>query len=117
MEMNLETLAQIPARTLKYQEFSKFPNVEKDVAFVMKKEKKSEEIENAIRKAGGKLLKKVEVFDVYTGENVAKDEKSIAYNLVFNDAEKTLSDEEIMTLFNKIIDAVTKECQVTLRSE
>ena len=105
------------AEPMKYREISKYPNVEKDLAFVMKKEKPSIEVENVIKKAGGKLLKSVEVFDVYTGENVAEDEKSIAYNLIFNDAEKTLNEEEITTLFHKIIDKVQTECDVKLRSE
>ena len=84
---------------------------------MMKREKPSEEVEEVIKKAGGKLLKSLEVFDVYTGENVGPDEKSIAYNLVFNDKEKTLNDEEISTLFHKIIDRVQTECNVKLRSE
>ncbi len=117
MELNLEELSHMKAEPMKYQEISKYPNVEKDLAFVMKKDKPSIEVESVILKAGGKLLKSVEVFDVYTGENVAEDEKSIAYNLIFNDAEKTLNDEEITTLFHKIIDKVQTECHVKLRSE
>ncbi len=117
MEINLEELAKMPSEPMKYQEFSKFPNVEKDLAFVMKKDKPSSDVESVIRKAGGKLLQSVEVFDVYTGENVAQDEKSIAYNLVFNDKEKTLNEEEITAIFNKIINKVETECNVKLRSE
>ena len=117
MEINLEELMKIENDKMKYKEISKFPNVQKDLAFVMKKNRKSEEIEEVIRKAGGKLLKHLEVFDVYTGENVAADEKSIAYTLIFNNPEKTLEEEEITNLFNKIIDKVTTECGVALRSE
>ena len=117
MELNLEELMKIENDKMKYKEISKFPNVQKDLAFVMKKNRKSEEIEAVIRKAGGKLLKHLEVFDVYTGENVAADEKSIAYTLIFNNPEKTLEEEEITNLFNKIIEKVTSECNVTLRSE
>ena len=117
MEINLEELMKIENDKMKYKEISKFPNVQKDLAFVMKKNRKSEEIEEVIRKAGGKLLKHLEVFDVYTGENVAEDEKSIAYTLIFNNPEKTLEEEEITNLFNKIIEKVVAECGVTLRSE
>lgn len=117
MEINLEELMQIENDKIKYNEISKYPNVQKDLAFVMKKSKKSEEIENVIKKAGGKLLKSLEVFDVYTGANVAEDEKSIAYTLTFNNPEKTLEEEEITKLFNKIIEKVVSECNVTLRSE
>ena len=50
------------------------------------------------------MLKAVEGFDVYTGSNVAEDEKSIAYTMTFNNSERTLSDEEVTTVFNKIME-------------
>lgn len=117
MELNLDKIANMKGETMKYKEISKFPNIQKDLAFVMKKEKSSKEIEEVIKKAGGKLLKDLAVFDVYTGENVTEDEKSIAYTLTFNNPEKTLSDEEVTEVFNKIINKVTSECNVVLRSE
>lgn len=118
MEVNLEKLLNDSnnSKKMKYKEISKFPSVVKDVAFVMDKSVKSETIENEIRKAGGKLLTKIEVFDVYTGENVGADEKSIAYKLTFTNAEKTLSDDEVLALFNKIIENVSKACNVTIRA-
>lgn len=118
MEVNLEKLLNDSnnSKKMKYKEISKFPSVVKDVAFVMNKSIKSETIENEIKKAGGKLLTKVEVFDVYTGENVGADEKSIAYKLTFTNAEKTLSDDEVLTLFNKIIEHVSNVCNVTIRA-
>ncbi len=115
MEINLEELSKMKHEGMKYQEISKFPSIEKDVAFVVKKQMRSETIEAVIQKAGGKLLKSVEVFDVYTGNNVAEDEKSIAYKMQFSDANKTLSDEEVMKIFHKIIEKVTNECQATVR--
>ena len=115
MELNLEMLSNAKHEGMKYKEISKFPNVVKDVAFVMDKEITSEQIENVIRKVGGKRLIDVEVFDVYTGINLGGNKKSIAYTLTFNDKEKTLSDEEVLAIFNKIIDKVTTECGVTLR--
>ena len=54
----------------------------------MDKNIQSKEIEMVIKKAGGKLLTNIEVFDVYTGENVGENEKSIAYSLTFNDPKK-----------------------------
>ncbi|MBQ9314466.1 MAG: phenylalanine--tRNA ligase subunit beta [Clostridia bacterium] len=117
MEINLEKLFKIEHEEMKYKEISKFPNVVKDVAFIVKKEMKSEEIEKVIKSAGGKRLRSIEVFDVYTGENVAKDLKSIAYTLTFNDFEKTLSDEEVTNAFNKIIKEVTTKCDAVLRDK
>ena len=65
-------------------------------------------IEKAIRKAGGRLLTDVQLFDVYTGENVALDEKSLAYSLTFSSPDKTLNEEEVMDVFNKIASDVQK---------
>ena len=95
MEINLDELLSKRVGKMKYKEISKFPNVKKDVAFVMKKDMPSVEVEKVIKKAGGKLLTNIEVFDVYTGENIGKDEKSVAYSLTFNDSKKTLTEEEI----------------------
>lgn len=117
LEINLEKLLadSTNSKKMKYKEISKFPSIVKDVAFVMNKDTKSEVIEEAITKAGGKLLANIEVFDVYTGENVKEDEKSIAYKLTFSDKEKTLSDDEVLALFNKIIEKVSAECSVSIR--
>ena len=73
------------------------------------------EIEKVIKKAGGRLLTNIEVFDVYVGENVSSNEKSIAYKLTFLDQNKTLTDEEEMDLFNKIIKEVETKCNAKLR--
>ncbi len=115
MEINLDKLLAKRVGKLKYKEISKFPNIKKDVAFVMDKNKTSKEIETVIKKAGGSLLTNIEVFDVYTGENIGENEKSIAYSLTFNDSKKTLTDEEVTQVFEKIISTVESKCEVTLR--
>ena len=115
MEINLDKLLSKKIGKLKYKEISKFPNVKKDVAFVVNKDIPSKEIETVIKKAGGNTLTKIEVFDVYTGENVAENEKSIAYSLTFNDSKKTLTEDEVMKNFNKIIENVEKKCDAKLR--
>ena len=115
MEINLDKLLSKKIGKLKYKEISKFPNVKKDVAFVVNKDIPSKEIETVIKKAGGNTLTKIEVFDVYTGENVAENEKSIAYSLIFNDSKKTLTEDEVMENFNKIIENVEKKCDAKLR--
>mgnify|MGYP001149113111 CR=1 FL=1 len=72
-------------------------------------------IEKAIKNGGGSLLTDIEVFDVYTGINIDKDKKSIAYSLTFSDMKKTLTDEEINGLMDKIIQTVSKKCNAELR--
>ena len=70
-----------------------------------------------IKKAGGRLLDRVTVFDVYTGENVESDKKSVAFNLVFMDPNRTLTDEEVMEVFNHIIEKVLNTFQAKLRDQ
>ena len=116
MEINLDKLLAKRVGKMKYKEISIYPNVKKDVAFVMDKSKTSKEIETVIKKAGGNLLTDIEVFDVYTGENIGENEKSIAYSLTFNNSKKTLTEEEITPIFEKIISTVESKCNVKLRN-
>ena len=103
-------------KPIKYKQASRFPEIEKDLAFVVNKNTTALELITQIKKSGGKLLTNIDVFDVYVGENVKDDEKSIAFNLTFSDPTKTLNEEEVMNIFNKIISDVEKNCNATLRS-
>ena len=93
-------------KPLKYKEASKYPSITKDMAFIVKKDVSSNDIQSIIKKVGGRLLTDIDVFDVYVGENVGYDEKSIAYTLTFSDQTRTLSDEEVTQLFRQIIEKV-----------
>lgn len=106
-----------PIKPIKYKESSKYPEIKKDMAFIVDKNTSSKEIETEIKRAGGRLLTNIDVFDVYTGENVKDNEKSIAYNLTFSSTEKTLTDEEVMEVFNNIINKVETKLNAKLRSE
>ena len=114
-EIDFDKLMNLHPSKMSYKDIPKFPSIIKDVAFSVDKNMYSENIEKVIKKAGGKLLTNIEVFDVYVGENIASNEKSIAYKLTFQDPTKTLTDEEIMTLFNKIINEVETKCNAKLR--
>lgn len=115
IEINLDELFTKKVGKMKYKEFSKFPSINKDIALVVDKKSVSKDIEKVIKSAGGSLLTNIEVFDVYTGVGVGIDKKSIAYSLTFSDMKKTLTDEEINGLMDKIIDAVSKKCGAELR--
>ena len=90
-------------KPIKYKEVSKYPSIIKDMAFIMPKDTEAIEVLNLIKKSGGKLLTNIDIFDVYQGEHVKEDEKSIAYTLEFSDSTKTLTDDEVTVLFEKII--------------
>lgn len=115
LEINLDELFTKKVGKMKYKEFSKFPSINKDIALVVDKKSVSKDIEKVIKSAGGSLLTNIEVFDVYTGVGVGIDKKSIAYSLTFSDMKKTLTDEEINGLMDKIIDALSKKCGAELR--
>ena len=115
-EINLDKLLTNRVSKLKYKEINKYPSISKDMAFVMDKSISSEEVIKVIKKSGGKLLTDVKVFDVYEGENVGANNKSIAFNLTFEDYTKTLTDEEVMEVFNNIISSVEKALDIKLRS-
>lgn len=115
-EISLQALMQ-KVKPLKYKEASKYPAIMKDVAFVVPKEMSSSEIEATIKKTGGRLLQAIEVFDVYEGEHVEAGKKSIAYNLTFMNCERTLTDDEVMQVFNQIIDKVVTIHDVKLRDK
>ncbi len=114
VEINLDKLLAKKTSKLQFKEVSKYPTITKDLAFVVDRGVQSSEIEAVIKKAGGKLLKNVTLFDLYTGEKVAENEKSLAYSLTFGD-DRTLTEEEVMNLFNKIIENVTEKCKAKLR--
>ena len=115
LEINLDELLRKKVGKMKYKEISKFPSIKKDLAFVVNKNMISKDIEKVIKNAGGSLLTKIEVFDVYEGSNLPEDKKSIAYSLTFLDNKKTLTDEEINNIMNKIIENVTTKCNAEIR--
>ena len=116
MEINLDKLLEKRTGKMKFKEISKFPSIKKDLAFVVDKSVESKDIETVIKKAGGSMLTNIEVFDVYTGANIGENEKSIAYSLTFMDSKKTLTEEEVTAVFEKIIQMVENKCVAKLRN-
>ena len=115
-ELSLEALMS-KVKPIKFKEALKYPEIVKDMAFVFKKDVLSSEVIDVIRKAGGRLLTEVKLFDVYTGENVASDERSLAYSLTFSAADRTLSEEEVMKVFENIIGKVEEKFGAKLRNK
>ncbi len=111
-ELSMTKLYEKQIRPIKFKEANKYPEIVKDLAFVVSNDIESESIKNQIKHSGGRLLDRVEVFDIYQMEN----EKSIAYTLTFKDPTRTLSDEEVMEVFNKIIKEVEEKTTAKLRS-
>ena len=109
LEINLDKLLEKKTGKMKYKEISKFPSVKKDLAVVIDKDITSEEIAKQIKKLAGNLLLGNKIFDVYTGENIEENKKSIAYSLEFGAADRTLTDDEINAILEKIIAGLEKQ--------
>ena len=109
LEINLDKLLEKKTGKMKYKEISKFPSVKKDLAVVIDKDITSEEIAKQIKKLAGNLLLGSKIFDVYTGENIEENKKSIAYSLEFGATDRTLTDDEINAILEKIIAGLEKQ--------
>lgn len=94
----------MPERT--YQELPKFPATSRDISVVCDEEVQMLDVEKAIRKAVGKILEKVELFDVYRGEQVAKGKKSLSFAIRMRSYDHTLKDEEADGAMKKVLKAL-----------
>ena len=114
-ELSISKLFELNTKPLKFKEASKYPEIKKDVAFIVNNEVINKDIIDVIRKSGGRLLSDIEIFDIFQG--VEDNKKSMAYSLTFKDPTRTLSDDEVMEVFNKIIKDVTTKLDATLRDK
>lgn len=112
-EISMTELYSRTTKPLKYKEASKYPEIKKDLAFVVDNDLQNSQLVEVIKKSGGRLLDSIEIFDIY--RDVEPGKKSMAYNLVFKDSTRTLSDEEVMEVFNKIIADVESKLDAKLR--
>ena len=117
VEIDLEKLFEFRTKKMQYKEISKFPGIKKDAAYIVSSDIPADRIIEVIKKSGGKLLTGIKIFDVYVGENVGDNEKSIAFSLTFEDPSKTLSDEEVMQVFNNINKNVEEKLNAKLRDK
>jgi phenylalanyl-tRNA synthetase beta chain len=112
----LDALTQENLLTRRFEPFSSYPAVERDLAFFAPLSVTVAELEAAMRKAGGTLLDSVQVFDEYKGETVPAGERSLAFSLAYRSGEKTLKDTDVEPVHQKIRDTLVKQFHVNLRS-
>jgi len=98
-----------------YKGIAKFPAVTRDISILVPSSVLAGDIEKMIRMRAGKKLEKLELFDLYEGEQVAHGFKSMAYSLSFRDKEKTLSDDEVASSMKKIMNGL-ESLGIELRS-
>jgi phenylalanyl-tRNA synthetase beta chain len=115
-EMKMDPVLAASAGKVRFEAIDRFPSVSRDIALVVSSSVTSKKISDVIRKAGGKLIRSLEVFDVYEGEHVEKGKKSVALSIVYQAADHTLKEEEITAVHNQILAQLREQVQAELRS-
>lgn len=115
-EMNWTLLMKkIKKNVVSFKEISKFPAVSRDLALLVDKNVEFAQIEKIAYAADKKLLKRVELFDVYEGKNLEAGKKSYAVNFVLQDETKTMNDKQTDAVMSKIIASLEKQLNAKLR--
>lgn len=105
----------VKKQAVHYEEVSKFPAVSRDLSLLIDTKTEFAEIERIARNTEKKLLKSVELFDVYEGKNLPEGKKSYAVNFILQDPDKTLNDKAIDAIMNKLINNIKKQLGAELR--
>ncbi len=105
----------IRKNTLLYHDISRYPSVSRDLALLVDKNVTFEQIATIARQTEKKLLKRVELFDVYEGKNLPEGKKSYAVNFILQDEEKTLNDKQIEAMMTKLIGNLKNKLSAELR--
>ncbi len=100
----------------KFAAYSTFPASDRDLAFFSPVDLSVADLQKVMLKAGGKLLESVQLFDEYKGKNVPEGQRSLAFRLVYRASDRTLTDQDIEPIHNKVRDALVKQFNLTLRS-
>ncbi|MGQ3889877.1 phenylalanine--tRNA ligase subunit beta [Legionella sp. CNM-1927-20] len=112
----LKTQALTTSTTTHYCKISKYPQIRRDLSFLVNKNILAEEIKMAVMQiVNPQLLKSFDIFDVYTGKAIPADKKSLAIAITLQDNNRTLIDEEINEIISAIIKELTGKFAITLR--
>lgn len=114
-ELNITKLVKYAKGSKKYTEVPKFPAVERDIAVTVDEEVTVGQIEKIIEKKAKKSLESMKLFDIFRGERLGLNKKSLAFSLIFREKNRTLNDEEITALLNDIIQELEKTLNAELR--
>ena len=115
LELDLGALENAISSSLQFQKIAKFPETYRDISILVDRQVTSEQVAGLILKTGSPLIQKVELYDHFEGKKIQADKKSLTFALSFQSAERTLSDEEVTPLFERIIKTLESELGASLR--
>ena len=115
-EISVTSLFKHLRREKKYTPIPRFPSVERDLALIVDQNIESGSIAELIYSEGGNLLKKLELFDIYSGAQIEANKKSVGFRLTFQSRERTLTEDEVTKLLDKILRSLEKKFEAKLRA-
>lgn len=113
-EIDLDLILENVKNKFVYKEVSKYPTVTRDIAMLISKDDTYQNIKDIIKNINSNLIKEVSLFDVYEGKGLPDNKKSIAITVSYNNSEKTLTEEEILKIHDKVLNSLI-EYGVTIR--
>ncbi|HRW12002.1 MAG TPA: phenylalanine--tRNA ligase subunit beta [Syntrophomonas sp.] len=114
-ELDVDRLFDLSSPKHMMESITRYPAVERDIALLLREEIQSDQIVEVIKNSGGPLLQKVSLFDVYAGDRLEAGHKSLAYRMVFQSGERTLTEAEVTQVMEAIVHAIKDKLDVRLR--
>lgn len=115
LELELDTLSQYVSSTIQYVSLPRYPAISRDIAVVVSAEIAVGKLQAKVKEIAGTLLESIQVFDIFTGERLGQGKKSVALSLVYRHAEHTLTDEEVVAIHSKVVEALEQSFAAELR--
>jgi len=114
-ELNFEEIISQAKLYSEYKSLPKYPAVDRDIAIVVSDEIIAAQVEEIVRNKGGKLVEEVTLFDIYRGNQIPDGYKSMAYKIKYRSDEKTLTEEDISKVHNKVLNSLFNQIGASLR--
>lgn len=114
-EINIDTVFENLNLTKSYNPLPKYPSTSRDIALIVKDEVFVKQIEDIIKANGEDLVESYKLFDVYKGAQIEEGHKSIAYSITYRSKDKTLTDEDVAKVHEKILSELSEEIKRKLK--
>lgn len=115
-ELFFDLIVELSEKEIQYHQPPRYPSTSRDVALIVDEDLQVGDIEKTIREAGTELLRDVKLFDVYRGKQVEEGKKSVAFSLTYRSDERTLTDEEVDTIQNRVMDILKEKYSAVIRA-
>lgn len=114
-ELDMDLISKLSNLQVKYKKINKFPQMQRDIALMVDDDVTARDIEMIIRSVDSPLIKDVRLFDIYKGDQVASGKKSMAYQIIYENSERTLVEEEVSKVQKEIMEKLEEALGISLR--